>query len=89
MPSPKFNIGDKVKLSSASDFETGAVVSFSYTKGDHLSETEKYRYFYTITSTELDYQKKEVINGVIHAWEDELELVPDKAKAAEVVPATE
>ncbi len=63
---PKFNVGDKVKEKNASPKDFGEVMSFAF-DGEHYS--------YRITSKELDFENKEVINGVKTLLESEVEAV--------------
>lgn len=61
-----FEIGQKVKV--ISDGEVGEVLAIHVT-------SEGVRY--TISSKEVDMQKKEIINGVKHCGQDELEAVEE------------
>ena len=61
---PKFNIGDKVKEKGASPKDAGEVLSFSY-------DGEKY--VYRISSKEVDFENKAVIEGVKTLMENEME----------------
>lgn len=64
---PKFEIGQKVKVSN--DGEIGEVLSFSF-------DGEKF--IYRISSKEVDIAVKEVINGVKTCGEDELKKIKEE-----------
>ncbi len=63
----KFEVGQKVKVKQ--DGEVGAIVAFSY------SSESGFRY--SVSSKEVDIEKKEVIHGVKNCLEDELEAVKE------------
>lgn len=66
---PKFEIGDKVKVKGTSDFDGGEVVSVSLLEGVWV---------YKFSSKEVDFVRKEVINGFKTCSEEELEEVKSK-----------
>ena len=65
----KFEVGQKVKCL---DGEVGEVLGFSYSQQNGV--------IYTISSKEVDLEKKEIINGVKTMREDELEAVKGTKK---------
>lgn len=71
---PKFNIGDTVKVKA--DGEIGEVVGFSYDLSVATSKISGFRY--KITSREVDFAMKEVIDGFKNCLEEELEVVKVK-----------
>lgn len=69
MQKNKFNIGELVKASGDKNSDAGKVLSMSFD-----GETWSYK----ISSKEVDFEKKEVINGVKFCKEDELVKIKDK-----------
>lgn len=63
----KFNIGDKVKFIKDKDSDAGKIVGFGY--------SEEKGYVYTISSKEVDLEKKEIIDGVKNCNENEIVAV--------------
>lgn len=73
----KFELGQKVK---APDGEIGEIVSIRIdASGVH----------YVMTSKEVDLQAKEILHGVKHLEEDELEAVDDIEAALDEAPSEE
>ena len=66
---PKFSIGDKVKVKGAPDVDVGKVFEFGYRKGG---------FYYKITSKEASVAEKKIIKGSTVVDEKNLVKVKDK-----------
>ena len=65
----KYKIGDTVKMIGDSSEQIRKVLSINITSEG---------VFYTLTSREVDLEKKDIVNGSIYLKENEIELVEEK-----------
>lgn len=61
----KFKIGDKVREKDSGNKEVSKVLSFSFNGEEYL---------YKLSSTEVDVENKELVEGVKFCKQDELEV---------------
>jgi hypothetical protein len=65
----KFNIGDTVRFIGDTEDQAGKVLSLSFDGSEWV---------YKISAKEVDFSKREIIDGIKHCKESELKVVKTK-----------